>query len=195
VLLYGINGAPTLTEADWNPSGPDAFKQNYEYDLPKFTSDQSPMVVRFNFLLVWNRYSSFVLGTDDKMVSSVLETVPTAPLTVNTNIPITYVVDASTLVAIAPAKAKKGSAIKVSGLLKNWNGLGWVAHSGVPVSLQRKVGNGKWVTVGTLNTSGSGTVSITTAAKSTAKYQLVYKPNLANGIDSATSNSLTVTVK
>jgi hypothetical protein len=194
VLLYSINGGP-VSEADWSPTGTDGFRQSYEYDTAALPSNQAPFVLTYTVLMVWNRYSSFTLGLDDKLVASTPESVPSAPITVNTTVPKTYVVDASTLTATAPAKAKKGSALKVSGVLKNWNGTTWVAHSGVPVSLQRKVGNGKWVTVGTLNTSGSGAVSITTTAASTAKYQLIYKANLANGIDSATSKFLTVTVK
>jgi hypothetical protein len=194
VLLYSINGGPS-TEADWFPSGTDGFRQSYEFDTAALPSNQAPFVLTYNVLMVWNRYSSFTLGLDDKLVASTPESVPSGPITVNGTVPRTYVVDASTMTVSGPTKAKKGSAVKVSGVLKNWNGSAWVAHSAVPVSLQRKVGNGKWVTVGTLNTSGSGAVSITTTAASTAKYQLIYKANLANGIDSATSKSLTVTVK
>jgi hypothetical protein len=195
VILYNENSPVPNKEGDWAPNNPNTFRAKLVYATTPLLPSQAPMVIKFQFMFVWDRYSSFVLGFDDKFVSSIPVLIPGDRAGVNTNMPVTYVVDASTLTATAAKTVKKAAMVKVSGVLKNWNGTKWIAHSAVPVSLQRRIGAGKWVTVGSLKTDASGKVAIAVKATKTAKYQLVFKADLSKGSDSATSKPLTVTVK
>jgi hypothetical protein len=107
-----------------------------------------------------------------------------------------YIVEASKFVSTASAKSvKKGAIVKVSGTLTNWNGSAWVPTPANGITLQRQVGKGKWSTIVTSPTDATGHIVLSATVKTTARYRLVYAPDLAKGIDGKVSNTLTVAAK
>ncbi len=138
-----------------------------------------------------HRYDSFVLDGDFKLTSKVDNTVSGAEgYQIGTwSTKRVYVLNATTLTATAPASVKKGKTAKATAVLKYATNAGYVADAGAKVSVQTKVGTGKWLTNATLTTNASGAVSYSFVVNATTSVRFIHARTLTgkftNGVISA----------
>jgi hypothetical protein len=148
-------------------------------------------------MFAWDRYATVTLDPTDHYVASTPRNLPADAGSVFTGkTPTMYIVEASNFVATTAARSvKKGASIKINGTLRNWNGSAWIATMANGIALQRRVGKGKWTTIAKAPTDAAGHVVFTTKVAKSATYQLVFSPDLANGIDAKTTKAISVTAK
>lgn len=176
------------------PANTDAFNAEFSDTVGHLTPTSTPGVWSIQNVIAFDRYSQIRLTPAGAYVSSVSRdtTSPTGRLYVGPK-PVCYVVRASYLPeSVSATNVRKGATIAVNGHLVYWHGA-WINRVGVPVVLQRPVGNtAAWVNVASQLTNASGAVRFTVVVPVSTYYRLVYLPNIALGYDSAVDNPMAV---
>ena len=194
-VLFSQGGSPGGGEL-LKPANNDAFhaKLSFTYAVP---SSQPPAAFTMTNWLAWSRYSSFILGYDDKLLASTPIDFATAPGSQWSGVPLTcFLVDQSTFTGGTTTKtAKKGATVSFPVTLQHWDGSAVVVTPSAAISLQRKVGKGAWKKVASATTDATGKATLSFKVTATASYQVVYSPDLTKGLDVANTKPVTVTVK
>jgi hypothetical protein len=196
VGIVGFNGVIN-SEIPIAPTTPSFFDGTLTFTSAATTPSTTPGVFAITHMFAWDRYATITLDPTDHYLASTPRNIPADTGSVWAGkTPTMYIVDASNFVASTASKSvKKGASVKVNGTLTNWNGSAWVPTKANGIALQRQIGKGKWTTIANAPTDAAGHVVFTTKVAKSAKYQLVFSPDLAKGIDSKTTKPISVTAK
>jgi len=202
-MCSGVGVAAVFFSANGSTSGElmpqtndDAFHGTFTWGTGALSASETPLTLTITHWLAWSRYQTFVLGFDDKLLTSTSTSLSSPAALWSGPVLTTYIVDQSVLqLSSPPTSAKKGATIKFAVQLEHWGGTAAMVTTSAPVKLMRKIGNGKWMTAASATTDSSGKATLSTKATATASYQVMYSPDLSKGLDSASSKIVKVTVK
>jgi hypothetical protein len=180
------------------PATTDAFHQVFEGVVGAITPKTGPIAIRFQDVLAWDRYESFVLDENARIVSAVPRGSPAATPAGTYAGPAvtTYVLAQSGVTAKASATSvRRGATVRVGGRVTWWSGASFQPHGFVPVSLQARVGSGPWRRVATKKADGFGDFSFPVRVSARTALRVVYAPAPATLYAPATSPVRVVAVR
>ncbi len=195
IAIVYVNGT---ANTQWNlyPQTDDAFHASMTYSSGALSLTTMPAKITVPYFFAWDRYSSVTLDTSDQLLTSTPRLVPIDIGGLwSGSTPITYLVEESKLAATASAKqVKQGATVKFTATLTAWNSPGFIAHSGAPLQLQRKVG-AAWTTVASGVTDATGKATLAAKVTKTGAYRVAYAQPLVKGFDTQNSTPVTVTAR
>ena len=197
VSAIGLYSQQTLTQ-----TSPDAFQANFELDLGAITPATGPVAIRFQDVLAWDRYESFVLDQNARLVSTVPRADPsTTPAGTYSGPAVTTFVVAQTTVGMTTSAStvRRGAVVQVRGQVTAWSGMSsppsFMPHGFAPVALQVRTTSGAWRTVATQTSDGFGGFSFRARVKVRTSFRVVFAPALATLYAASTSPVRTVGVR
>jgi len=143
-----------------------------------------------------HRWDSFLLDGDFKLVSKVDNSSgPNGAQVGAWSLKRIYVLNATTLTPSAPASVRKGRIAKATAVLKYATNAGYVADAGAKVSVQTKVGTGKWLTNATLTTNASGVASYSFVVNATTSVRFIHVTTLSGKYTNGAISAIKVVKK
>jgi hypothetical protein len=186
-----LNGT-IITGASLGPATADVFSGWWTSTVGTFPPDFAAGVWKLPVGIVARRYDGFVLDKAFKIVG-----IPTATVSSNQAIvgawalkPFYYVRAMTLSNTLSTAKAKKGTTVKTTAVLKMATNSGYAADASDKVVVQTRVGSGTWVSNATVTTNASGVASYSFVLTATTQVRFVHNRVLSGKFTNAVTSAI-----